>query len=69
MEPQLVEKIRGSLNKDMPIIIITTEKAEEKHTGGLGLSLGANEHITKPVNSYELKRDCSKISHGRCGVR
>ena len=50
---QLVEKIRGSLNKNMPIIIITTE-GEEKHRD-LGLSLGANGYITKPVNSYELK--------------
>jgi two-component system chemotaxis response regulator CheY len=50
---QLVEKIRGPLNKNMPIIIITTE-GEEKHRD-LGLSLGANGYITKPVNSYELK--------------
>ena len=56
---QLVEKIRGSLNKNMPIIIITTE-GEEKHRD-LGLSLGANGYITKPVNSYELKETVARF--------
>jgi two-component system chemotaxis response regulator CheY len=56
---QLVEKIRGPLNQNMPIIIITTE-GEEKHRD-LGLSLGANGYITKPVNSYELRNTVSRF--------
>jgi len=49
----LIGEIRRSLNMDMPIVIITT-KGEDKDKD-LGLSLGANGYITKPIKGYELK--------------
>lgn len=55
---QLISMIRGSLNRDIPIIIITT-KGEEGDRD-LGLSLGANGYITKPVNGHELKETILK---------
>lgn len=59
---QLVSKIRGSLNKEVPIIIITT-KGEEGDRD-LGLSLGANGYITKPINGHELKETVMKFLNG-----
>lgn len=50
---QLISKIRRAMNKEIPIIIITT-KGEEKDRD-LGMSLGANGYITKPVNGQEIK--------------
>ena len=41
------------MNRDMPIIVVTT-KGEEKDRE-LGLSLGANGYITKPVNGHNLR--------------
>ncbi|MEK6692747.1 MAG: response regulator [Nitrospirota bacterium] len=55
---QLISMIRGSLNREIPIIIITT-KGEEGDRD-LGLSLGANGYITKPVNGHELKETILK---------
>lgn len=56
---QLIENIRRVLNKDMPIIVITT-KGEEKDRK-LGLSLGANGYITKPVNGHNLREAVIKF--------
>lgn len=56
---QLIENIRRLLNKDVPIIVITT-KGEEKDRE-LGLSLGANGYITKPVSGNKLKDEVSKF--------
>ncbi len=50
---QLIENIRKVMNRDMPIIVVTT-KGEEKDRE-LGLSLGANGYITKPVNGHNLR--------------
>lgn len=38
--------------KDMPIIIVTTEGAEEDKKRGL--TLGANSYLTKPVQTNQL---------------
>lgn len=50
---QLIKNIRNVMNRDMPIIVVTT-KGEEKDRE-LGLSLGANGYITKPVNGHNLR--------------
>lgn len=56
---QLIENIRKLLNKDVPIIVITT-KGEEKDRE-LGLSLGANGYFTKPVSGNKLKDEVLKF--------
>jgi CheY-like chemotaxis protein len=50
---QLIKKIRGTLGKNIPIIVVTT-KGEERDRD-IGLSLGADGYITKPVNYHDLK--------------
>lgn len=50
---KLVSLVRGDpANKDIPIIIITTEGAEEDRKRAL--SLGANAYLTKPIQTQEL---------------
>jgi two-component system chemotaxis response regulator CheY len=49
---ELVRAVRTGLNSDMPIVIITT-KGEVKDRD-LGMSLGANSYLTKPVDVKEL---------------
>jgi two-component system chemotaxis response regulator CheY len=49
---ELVRHLRMGLKNDIPIIIITT-KGEEKDRD-LGISLGANSYLTKPVNVKDL---------------
>ncbi len=50
---KLVSLIRGNdQHKDMPIIIITTEGADEDRKKGL--ALGANAYLSKPIQTAEL---------------
>jgi len=50
---KLVSLIRGDQqHKDIPIIIITTEGAEEDRKKGL--ALGANAYLPKPIQTAEL---------------
>lgn len=50
---KLVSLIRNDDQKrDIPIIIITTEGAEEDRKRGL--ALGANDYIAKPIQSHTL---------------
>jgi len=49
---ELVRAVRNGLNSDIPIVIITT-KGEMKDRD-LGMSLGANGYLTKPVDVKEL---------------
>ena len=52
---KLVSLIRGDAqHKDIPIIIITTEGAEEDRKKGL--ALGANAYLPKPIQTAELLR-------------
>jgi len=52
---KLVSLIRGNDQyKDVPIIIITTEGAEEDRKKGL--ALGANAYLPKPIQTAELLR-------------
>ena len=49
---ELVRAVRNGLKSDIPIVIITT-KGEMKDRD-LGMSLGANGYLTKPVEVKEL---------------
>lgn len=50
---KLVSLVRQDVKyKDMPIIIVTTEGADEDRKRGL--SLGANSYLTKPVQTNQL---------------
>lgn len=49
---ELVRHLRTGLKSEIPIIIITTKG--EVHDRDLGLSLGANGYLTKPVNVKDL---------------
>lgn len=47
--------------KDMPIIIVTTEGAEEDKKRGL--TLGANAYLTKPVQTNQLIATVKELLH------
>ena len=50
---KLVSLIRGNdQHKDIPIIIVTTEGADEDRKKGL--ALGANAYLPKPIQTAEL---------------
>src|SRR3954466_11733831 len=50
---KLVKRVRGDeLLKNIPIVIITTEGAEEDRQRAL--ALGANAHITKPLQAPQV---------------
>ena len=49
---ELVRFVRNGLQRDIPIVIITT-KGESKDRD-LGMKLGANSYLTKPVDVKEL---------------
>jgi len=59
---QLISRIRRTMNKEIPIIIISTRGEESDRD--LGMSLGANGYITKPVNGQQLKDTISKFLTG-----
>ncbi len=47
--------------KDVPIVIVTTEGAEEDRKRAL--ALGANVYITKPIHSATLLKTVSELLH------
>lgn len=50
---KLVSLVRGDLgHKDLPIVIITTEGAQEDRDRAL--ALGANDYITKPIQPNRI---------------
>ncbi|MHB8844366.1 MAG: response regulator [Nitrospirota bacterium] len=49
---ELVRFVRNGLKSDIPIVIITT--MGESHDRDLGMQLGANAYLTKPVDVKEL---------------
>jgi len=51
---ELIRCVRTGMNNDIPIVVITT-KGEIKDRE-IGMSLGANGYLTKPVNQAELIR-------------
>ncbi len=59
---ELIRWVRTGLNSDMPIIVITT-KGEVKDRE-MGMALGANGYLTKPVNQAELIKTVCKYLGG-----
>ncbi len=50
---KLISLIRGNPQlKDIPIVIITTEGAEEDRKRAL--RMGANDYLTKPIQTHQL---------------
>jgi two-component system chemotaxis response regulator CheY len=50
---KLLSLVRGSTaHKDIPVIIVTTEGAEEDRKKAL--AIGANDYLTKPIQTQEL---------------
>lgn len=62
---ELVRHVRTGLGSDIPIIIITT-KGEVKDRE-LGMSLGANSYLTKPINVKDLVMSVMEQIGGRKG--
>ena len=57
---KLVKRVRSDeVLKGIPIIIITTEGAEEDRERGL--ALGANAYISKPIQSSHLIKTISEL--------
>jgi len=57
---KLVSMVRQNASlRDIPIIIITTEGADEDRERGL--ALGANAYIAKPIQSSQLIRTISEL--------
>jgi len=59
---ELIRCVRTGMNNDIPIVVITT-KGEIKDRE-IGMSLGANGYLTKPVNQAELIRTVLKFLGG-----
>lgn len=60
---ELVKRIRTELVQNIPIVILTTKG--EDGDRDRGLSLGANEYVTKPVDWNDLRRKVSKHLSGQ----
>ncbi|MDH4164163.1 MAG: response regulator [Nitrospirota bacterium] len=61
---KLVSMVRNDpVNKAIPIIIITTEGADEDRKRGL--SLGANAYIAKPIQTADLLNVVTQILEGK----
>jgi two-component system chemotaxis response regulator CheY len=57
---KLVKRIRSdSVHKDVPIIIVTTEGAEEDRQRAL--ALGANSYITKPIQAPQVIAEVKQL--------
>jgi len=52
----------NSAYKDIPMIIVTTERGDEDRKKGI--ALGATEYITKPFDPETLKTIVKKVTHG-----
>jgi two-component system chemotaxis response regulator CheY len=57
---EIIHFVKGHPNyKAIPLIIVTTEKADEDRKKGL--ALGAVEYITKPFDPEELKKAVKRV--------
>jgi two-component system chemotaxis response regulator CheY len=57
---KLIDMVRKNIeHKDVPILIITTESAEEDRQRAM--SLGVNEYLTKPVQSQQIVDSAKKL--------
>ena len=59
---ELIRYVRMGMNSDIPIVVITTKG--EIRDRELGMSLGANGYLTKPVNIAELIKTVLKFLGG-----
>jgi two-component system chemotaxis response regulator CheY len=59
---ELIRCVRGGLKSDIPIVVITT--MGEVKDREIGMSLGANGYLTKPVNTAELIKMVLKLLGG-----
>jgi CheY-like chemotaxis protein len=59
---ELVRWVRTGLISDMPIVVITT--MGEIKDREMGMALGANGYLTKPVNQVELIKTVCKFLGG-----
>ncbi len=59
---ELIRYLRMGMNSNIPIVVITT-KGEIKDRE-MGMSLGANGYLTKPVNTAELIKTVLKFLGG-----
>jgi two-component system chemotaxis response regulator CheY len=50
---EFVRRVRTELNKDLPIIIISTKGADDDIE--LGMSLGASGYLSKPISMIKLR--------------
>ena len=50
---EFVRRVRAELNKDLPIIIISTKGADDDIE--LGMSLGASGYLSKPISMIKLR--------------
>jgi two-component system chemotaxis response regulator CheY len=63
---KLVSMVRNDpVHKAIPIIIITTEGADEDRKRGL--ALGANAYIAKPIQTADLLNVVNEILSGKSG--
>jgi two-component system chemotaxis response regulator CheY len=57
---KLIDMVRKNVeHKDVPILIITTESAEEDRQRAM--ALGVNEYLTKPVQSQQIVESAKKL--------
>jgi two-component system chemotaxis response regulator CheY len=57
---KLIDMVRKNVeHKDVPILIITTESAEEDRQRAM--ALGVNEYLTKPVQSGQIVESAKKL--------
>lgn len=55
----LIRKVRDEIDKDVPIIIITTKGKDADRDAGL--AMGANSYITKPIDGRQLIETVSTL--------
>ena len=55
----LIEKVRGDMQLNVPIIIVTTMGLESDRD--VGLKLGANAYVTKPIKGPALIKEASSL--------
>jgi len=56
---ELVAWIKDSLDRDLPIVMITTIGEEKEKDRGR--ALGINEYLTKPVDSHKLRDSVNRL--------
>ncbi len=54
-----IRKVRGELHMNVPIIIVTTMGLESDRD--IGLELGANAYVTKPITGPNLVQEASAL--------